>query len=38
MQKKIEKKFFVSAIKESQLLSLSCSSEEQDTFYRQPMC
>ena len=38
MQQKIEKKFFVSLIKASELLPLNCSSEEQDTFYHQPMC
>ena len=35
---KIEKKFFVSAIIASELLSLNCSYEEEDTFHPQPMC
>ena len=38
MQKKIDKKFFVSQIIATQLVSLKCPYEEQDTFHRQPMC
>ena len=38
MQQKIEKKFFVSQIIASELVSLNCHYEEQDTFRPQPMC
>ena len=38
MQQKIEKMFFVSQIIASELVSLNCHYEEQDTFYRPPMC
>ena len=38
MQQKIEKKFFVSEIIASELVSLNCPYEEQHTFHRQPMC
>ena len=38
MQLKIPKKFFVSEIIASELASLNCPYEEQDTFHRQPMC
>ena len=38
MEKKIEKKFFVSAIIPSESLPLNCSYEEQDTLDRQAMC
>ena len=38
MQQKIQKKFFVSEIIASELVSLNCPYEEQDTFHRQPMC
>ena len=38
MQKKIEKKSFVSEKIAYELVSLNCPYEEQDTFYRQPMC
>ena len=37
MQQKIEKKFFVSEIIASELVSLNCPYEEQDTFHRQPI-
>ena len=38
MEPNIKKKFFVYAIIASELLSLNCSYEEQDTFHRHPMC
>ena len=38
MQQKIEKKFFVSQIIASELVSLYCHYEEEDAFHRQPMC
>ena len=38
MQQKIQKKFFVSEIIASELVSLNCLYEEQDTFHWQPMC
>ena len=38
MQQKNEKIFFVSEIIASELVSLNCPYEEQDTFHRQPMC
>ena len=38
MQQKTEKTFFVSEIIASELVSLNCLYEEQDTFHRQPMC
>ena len=38
MQQKFEKKFFVSQIIASKLVPLNSPYEEQDTFYRQPMC
>ena len=37
-QQKIEKKFFISEIIASELWSLNCLYEEQDTFPRKPMC
>ena len=37
MLPEIEKKFFVSQIIASVLVSLNCLYEEQDTFHRQPM-
>ena len=38
MQQKIPKKFFVSEIIASELVSLNCPYDEQDTFHRQSMC
>ena len=47
MQQKIEKNFFVSEIISeifvyeiiaSELVSLNCPYEQQDTFHRQPIC
>ena len=38
MQQKLEEKFFVSDIIASELVSLNCPYEEQDTFHQQPMC
>ena len=38
MQQKIQKKFFVSEIIASELVSLNCPYDEQDTFHRQSMC
>ena len=38
MQQKTEKTFFVSEIIASELVSLNCLYEEQDTFHPQPMC
>ena len=38
MQQKLEKKFFVSQIIATQLVSLNCPYQEQDTFHWQPMC
>ena len=38
MQQKIEKKFFVSEIIASELVSLNCPYDEQDTFHRQSVC
>ena len=38
MQEKTKKKFFVSNIIASGLVSSNCSYEEQDTFHRQPVC
>ena len=38
MKQKIEKKVFVTEIIGSELVSLNCPYEEQDTFHRQPMC
>ena len=35
---KIQKKFFVSEIIASELVSLNCLYEEEDTCHRQPMC
>ena len=38
MHENIEKKIFVPEIIASQLVSLTCPYEEQDTFHQQPMC
>ena len=38
MHHKIEKKYFVSEIIASELVSLNFPYEEQDTFHRQAMC
>ena len=38
MQQKNEKIFFVSEIIASELVSLNCPYEEQDTFHWQPIC
>ena len=38
MQQKAEKSFFYSEIIASQLVSLNCPYEEQETSHRQPMC
>ena len=38
MQQKIEKNFFVSEAIASELVSLNCAYEEQDTFHQQVMC
>ena len=38
MDQKIQKKFFVSEIITSELVSLHCPYEEQDNFHRQPIC
>ena len=38
MNEKSEKKFFVSEIISSELVSLNCLYEEQETFQQQPMC
>ena len=38
MEQKIPKKFFVSEIIGSELVSLNIIYYEQDTFHRQPMC
>ena len=38
MQRKTDKKLLVSQIIGPELVSLNCPYEEQDTFYRQPMC
>ena len=38
MQQEIEKKFFFSEIMASELVSLNCLYQEQDTFHQQPMC
>ena len=38
MWQKIQKKFIVSEIIVSELVSLNCPNEEQDTFHRQLMC
>ena len=38
MQQRIQKKFFVSEIIASELVSLNCLYEDQDAFHRQPMC
>ena len=38
MQQKTQKKLVISEIISSELVSLNCPYEEQDTFHRQPMC
>ena len=38
MLQKIKKKFFVPQIIASELVSLNCRYEEEDTSHRQPMC
>ena len=38
MQQKAQKNIFVSEIIASELVSLNCHYEGQDTFLRQPMC
>ena len=38
MQQKIQKRFFVSEIIASELVSLNCNYKEQNTFHRQPIC
>ena len=38
MEQKTGKIFFVSEIIASELVSLNCAYEEEDTFQRQPMC
>ena len=38
MQQKTEKKFFISEKNGSELVSLNCHYDEQDTFHRSPMC
>ena len=38
MQQKNEKIFFVSEIIASELVSLNCPYDEQDTFHRQSVC
>ena len=37
MQQKTEKNFFVSETTASELVSINCPYDEQDTFYRQQM-
>ena len=38
MQKKIQKKSFVSEIIVCELVALNCLYKEEDTCHRQPMC
>ena len=38
MQQKTQKKLFVSEVITSEVVSLNCPYEEQDNFYRQPIC
>ena len=38
MHQKTEKKFLASALITSELVSLNCPYEEEDTFYRELMC